>query len=356
MLRPRYQAEQRVAILPKLSHTRVMCCCLAVVALSLLVLLLSPFFYGTWRCMGLLAFAALLSSFLLVSVSFILSIRLHGATASLERTLEAFADSRDILMDEIAVSNHPIEYAHDLESQLRQIRYQMVSLIEREYQAKLKQNEAEISALQGQINPHFLYNTLDAVRGLALINDDAPVADMVEALSTFFRYSISQRENTVTLQDEIENINSYLVIQNYRFSGKIHFSVSIEDENNALLRAEIPKLTLQPIIENAVYHGLEPKVGDGHIVVRLFHSNERLLINIQDDGIGMSDDQTQQINRKLQLGKLSDSTSSGRGNGIALINIDQRIKLNYGKEYGLTVSSTRGIGTEVIIAIPFAEK
>lgn len=238
-------------------------------------------------------------------------------------------------------------------SSLNHIHSRMRESIDREYIAHMKQKDAEVRALQNQINPHFLYNTLDAIRGLALINGDDPVADMTEALSTFFRYSIGQKGHIVTLRDELENIRCYLVIQNNRFKNKLSFQVQIQDEEaDWILDCRLPKLLLQPVIENAVYHGIEPKVGPGHITMRIFTTQDTLVINIQDDGIGMEEEELQLIREKLKQGRYGSESLNSRGSGIALININQRIILNYGERYGITVSSTKGIGSEVEMELP----
>ena len=214
----------------------------------------------------------------------------------------------------------------------------------------MKQKDAEIHALQSQINPHFLYNTLDSIRGLALMNDDEEVADMTEALSVFFRYSIGQKGHIVTLQDELENIKNYLVIQNNRFKNKLFFQVLIDGDEADILHCRLPKLLLQPVIENAIYHGIEPKIGPGHITVRISTTEKRLIINVRDDGIGMDESDLQSINQKLRKGKYVDEST--HGNGIALININQRIILNYGERYGITLASTKGVGSDVELTLP----
>ena len=127
--------------------------------------------------------------------------------------------------------------------------------LDHEYNALICQKQAEINALQSQINPHFLYNVLDSIRGQALSERSVELASMTEALATFFRYSISKKGNMVSLADEMKNVDNYLFIQRFRFGNKIEIIKKIEDEE--LMNCLIPKLTLQPIVENAIYHGLE---------------------------------------------------------------------------------------------------
>lgn len=235
---------------------------------------------------------------------------------------------------------------------LNRIHSRLRESIDREYIAHMKQKDAEIHALQSQINPHFLYNTLDSIRGLALINHDEQVAEMTEALSVFFRYSIGQKGHIVTLREELENIKSYLLIQNNRFKDKLYFKVLIDGDEDRIMRYQFPKLLLQPVIENAVYHGIEPKIGPGHITIRIFTTETQLIVNVQDDGIGMEETDLQALKEKLRKGKNIEEPSSSCGNGIALININQRIILNYGEHYGLTFASTKGVGSEVELTLP----
>lgn len=252
----------------------------------------------------------------------------------------------------IAVSIDRYSDLYPVAHSLNHIHSRLRESIDREYVAHMKQKDAEIHALQSQINPHFLYNTLDAIRGLALINNDEAVADMTEALSAFFRYSIGQKGHIVTLRDELENIQSYLVIQNNRFKNKLSFQVLIDGDKEWVLDCRLPKLLLQPVIENAVYHGIEPKVGPGRITIRILTTEERLIINVQDDGVGMAEEDLQSIIQKLRQGKHLEESPSSQSSGIALININQRIILNYGEQYGITFTSTKGLGSEVELSLP----
>ena len=286
--------------------------------------------------------------FLLAAVMIVLLLWLYFPIVKIERALVIF----ETYGEDFSVSENCFSDTYPITHSLNHIHSRLRESIDREYVAYMKQKDAEIHALQSQINPHFLYNTLDSIRGLALINDDADVADMTEALSVFFRYSIGQKGNIVTLQDELDNIKTYLVIQNNRFKNKLFFQVLFDGSEADILRCRLPKLLLQPIIENAVYHGIEPKIGPGHIVIRISTTEKRLIINVQDDGIGMDEAALKSINQKLRQGKHVDESTHVYGNGIALININQRIILNYGEGYGVTLASTAGVGSEVELTLP----
>lgn len=211
------------------------------------------------------------------------------------------------------------------------------------------ERQATLQALQSQINPHFIYNTLECIRGQALLDKNQGVADMLEALGNYFRYSISRREDLVTLADEIENIQRYMLIQNYRFQNRYQLDIVYMDDDD-VLGCYLPKLTLQPIVENALLHGMEDK-RSGCITVQIDTSDDMLLLVVSDDGSGMDPETLQALTRRIT----SHGGPVGRpatGNGIALQNVNRRIRMLFGQEYGLHVYSTPGKGTDVEIAIP----
>lgn len=216
---------------------------------------------------------------------------------------------------------------------------------------ELSKRQAQYQALQNQINPHFLYNTLESIRSEALISGLDSVAKMCEALATFFRYTISHQENLVTMDEEMQNIKTYFYIQQYRFGKRLSLKIEYEEQDiDSLLKCKIPKLTLQPIVENAIIHGIEQKLGEGTVMVRLVLTERCLLIKISDDGVGMSPEILKQINRRL-AGAPTPKSEKG---GIAIANVNTRIKLLFGDTYGITLYSTRGMGTDVEITLPRA--
>jgi len=234
-------------------------------------------------------------------------------------------------------------------------------LLDKNKLINVSKKQAEYLALQNQINPHFLYNTLEGIRSEALIAGLDSVAEMTEALATFFRYTISQVENLVTLEDELANIENYYYIQQFRFGDKLALSIEYEHENEIneldILQYRLPKLTLQPIVENSIYHGIERKIGKGHLVIRIGISDERLRIRISDDGLGMSEEKLHQLNEKLRSLALDavDGETNQKG-GIAVVNVNNRIKLLFGEEYGIYVYSLEGTGTDVLISLPLVQE
>lgn len=236
----------------------------------------------------------------------------------------------------------------------------MVDQIERainnEYNAQLLKTQAEIHALQSQINPHFLYNTLETIRSQAIIRHVPEIEEMAEALATLFRYGISSQGEMSTLAKELKCVENYFIIQQHRFSGRYQLVMLVDGTDEILMKCQIPILTLQPIIENAIVHGLESKLDPGTITIRTELTQSHVYIQIFDNGVGMSDDDVARLNHRLDIEEnisLDEANQSDhRSSGIALINVNQRIKHFFGHEYGLSVTSTLGVGTSVDITLP----
>lgn len=236
----------------------------------------------------------------------------------------------------------------------RELYYLISEKVNEEMYSKNLKMEAELHALQNQINPHFLYNTLEVIRGRALVQNAQDIADMTEALATIFRYNINRPGDVATLQEEIDNVRNYMLIQNCRFGDRFRFETEIDDVEDGILTHVLPVLTLQPLVENAIYHGINERIGGGRIRLKAYLTQRDLLIIISDNGKGMDDVTLQEIHRKLVGASegLPVEKKTGRGTGIALTNVNQRIKFYFGKEYGLDVKSTLGIGTTITITIP----
>jgi len=219
----------------------------------------------------------------------------------------------------------------------------------------LKQ-QAQFDAMQSQINPHFLYNALDSIRGLAMEQEAEETANMAEALSSMFRYSISQSDDLQTLEEEIDNVRNYMKIQQYRFQNR--FKLIIDVQIKHVCEYLLPKLTLQPIIENSIYHGFDEIPENNVISITAMTTQSRLLISVSDNGSGMDDDTLLALNKRLLAGDYAPrgESSDNRSKGIALVNVNSRIKLIFGNHYGLTAYSTKGVGTEIRISLPLINK
>ncbi|MCI9283596.1 MAG: histidine kinase [Lachnospiraceae bacterium] len=256
------------------------------------------------------------------------------------------------------VLNDLFHLRHPLTPESDQAILLLNEMIDKNHLINVSKKQAEYLALQNQINPHFLYNTLEGIRSEALLAGLDSIAEMTEALATFFRYTISQVENLVTLEDELANIENYYYIQQFRFGEKLalHIEYDHDDELDELeiLQFRLPKLTLQPIVENSIYHGIERKIGKGNLVIRICISNERLRIRISDDGMGMTEEKLKLLNEKMRRLTLDDvqEPENSRKGGIALVNVNNRIKLLFGEEYGITFYSREGAGTDVLITLP----
>ncbi len=222
----------------------------------------------------------------------------------------------------------------------------MNSLVNTVYEQKVMKQEAQMKSLQMQINPHFLYNTLDTINWMARIRHVDEIGDMVAALSNMMRYSL-EKKSFVRLGEEVKSLKDYIAIQNYRYRDKMVAEIEIDE---SLMSLYIPRLLIQPILENAIVHGIEEKLDKGHILVAARREDEDLYIQIMDDGVGMTEETMSHILREDYSMKKSGHTS------IGVVNVNRRIQMIYGKDYGLLVQSVLGAGTKITIHIPAREE
>lgn len=202
----------------------------------------------------------------------------------------------------------------------------------------------ELKLLQTQINPHFLYNTLDTIIWLAEDCQTEQVVAMVTSLSDFFRTTLSKGKDYISIREEESHIRSYLEIQKFRYRDILEFEIDFSEE---IRDYQIIKLTLQPIVENALYHGIKNKRGMGKITVTGRMAGENIEFIIKDNGIGMDEQTLERIRRVINGEEEFDSKG-----GFGMANVEKRIQLNYGKEYGMVLNSEYGFGTEIKISIP----
>lgn len=219
--------------------------------------------------------------------------------------------------------------------------------IEKVYIAEIKQKEAHIGALMAQIQPHYLYNTLDVIRMSAISNDDLVTARMLESLSGQMRYLISDNRSMVDLQEEIDSIRNYFIIVSIRYENTVHLEIDVERE---LLQCKIPRLTLQPIVENSVKYGISPN-GRGTIAIYAKKIRNSLELSVLDDGVGMDKGTLEHTNKVLQ-GVIRRKESETKKFSIGLKNVEDRIKLHFGEAYGIELLSTPGMGTCVQCHLP----
>lgn len=219
---------------------------------------------------------------------------------------------------------------------------QLMNQIVEEQESKRK---SELNALQAQINPHFLYNTLDSVVWMAENEKSQDVISMVTALARLFRISISKGKNIINVSEELEHARNYLVIQSIRYRNKFEYEFNIQKE---VLKYKTPKLILQPIIENAIYHGIEYMVDKGKINISASVINNKLLFEVKDNGVGME--------KEILNNLLLNEGIVKKGSGVGVKNVHERIQLYFGKEYGLKIESELDVGTKVQIWLPLIEK
>ena len=217
----------------------------------------------------------------------------------------------------------------------------------------LLRKRMELSVLQEQINPHFLYNTLDSIRSRALMDDQLEIAKMTESLSRFFRYCISRQENLVKVREELEHIEDHYYIQKYRFEDRIELEIHMESEE--LYDLYLPKMTLQPLVENAMIHGLEKRAENGKIDIHLFRADERLVILISDNGVGMDRRHLDQLNARMQEPYFDADRKHGRHSGIAPNNVNARLKMTFGEDSGIHYRSMEGEGTDAVVMLPVVD-
>ncbi|MCD7715257.1 MAG: sensor histidine kinase [Lachnospiraceae bacterium] len=220
-------------------------------------------------------------------------------------------------------------------------------------EVRLLRKRMELSTLQEQINPHFLYNTLDSIRSRALMDGQTEIAQMTEILSRFFRYCISNNDSLVRVREELNHIQDYYYIQKYRFEDKLDMRIEVETEE--IYDYYLPKMTLQPLVENAMIHGLEKSAKKGRIDLHIFLANERLVILVADNGVGMSPEQLTALNERMS-GELYEVRRKGsRHTGIALNNVNTRLKLTFGEDSGIHYRSMEGEGTDAVVTMPVVD-
>lgn len=214
---------------------------------------------------------------------------------------------------------------------------------------KNKKN-TELWLLQAQINPHFLYNTLDTVVWMAEAGDSKKVVDMITALSSFLRIGLNKGKKFIQIREEIRHIESYLKIQKFRYDDILEYSIEIED---SLYDMRILKLLLQPLVENALYHGIKYKREGGGIRIRGYEKDNNIILEVIDNGVGMDENKLNKIKDVIENTSLENSDIiRTTGDSFGLYNVAERIRLYYGNEYGLDIDSKENIGTKVTIVLP----
>ncbi len=268
------------------------------------------------------------------------SIRIaHSVTGSLTRlanTMERFGRGE-------LTASVPIEYKDEvgmLSEEFNKMAQQIQQLVEQVYREQREKRKSELAALQAQINPHFLYNTLNSVSALIRMECSEEAFTMIHAISMFYRTSLSDGKTLVPIEQEIVNIENYIQIQKIRYEGKIEYEIDIASE----IRKEwIVKLTLQPLIENSIYHGIKKMKRKGKVTVRGWKNETQVILQVTDNGVGIP---------KEKKDRIMSGGYDGKRYSYGLVNVQQRLQLYFGRNYGLTIESTPDEGTIATIRVP----
>lgn len=283
---------------------------------------------------------AIIVSLFILSINLLISKRVTNPLRQLEIAVSRM--EQDIYDIDIPVEGS-YEIQH-LSKTLMTMAYTMQRLMKDIVTQQEQMREKEMNALQQQINPHFLYNTLDSTIWMIESGRYEGAITMITALAKFFRISLSKGKNIISLADELSHVKSYLMIQEIRYKNKFEYHLSVDPsiENAATI-----KLIVQPLVENAIYHGMDYMYEEGEIQIRAYRFKEDIYIDIEDNGPGMTPEQLRQLKEGTP------TTTRKKGSGIGYSNVEERIKLFYGKAYGLEVYSEPDEGTLIRIHLPF---
>ncbi|BCJ95917.1 hypothetical protein acsn021_34860 [Anaerocolumna cellulosilytica] len=247
---------------------------------------------------------------------------------------------------EIRIKNSSTDEIGELGQQINKMLNRITQLMEDNIKRELLGKDSEIRALQNQINAHFIYNVLESIKMMAEVEEKYDISDAVTALGKLLRYSMKWVSKNVTVSEEIDYIKNYLALINLRFDYEIYLSLNMPEQ---IYEQQIPKMSLQPIIENAIYHGIEELAEDTSIYMKGVLYEHYCVIEITDAGRGMTEEEIVKLQKKIE-GELEATGSSG--NGIGLKNVQDRIKISFGEEYGISIASRKDCYTKVMVKIP----
>ncbi|MFD2328015.1 sensor histidine kinase [Cohnella sp. GCM10020058] len=270
-------------------------------------------------------------------VSFMMSMRITGPLSRLEKSMKLAGEGDFTSYSQIVTDDEVGRMSLSFNKMIKRID----SLVNEKYRIELEHRMSQLKALQAQINPHFLYNTLQSFGSVALEAGLKDLYRMTVALSNMMRYSIRAETEPIMLEDELRHAEKYLDIQKFRYEDRLEFEIQIDAGVEQL---PIPKLTLQPLVENAILHGIESKKGVGRIVVRAIKEPSHIRISIADNGTGISEERLRQILDGLHSGEMQHAER-----GVGLNNVYQRISMMYGDSFDIEIHSISGQGTEVVL-------
>jgi two-component system sensor histidine kinase YesM len=298
----------------------------------------------------MIIFSSLTFVILLLGIGFVLNKNITKPVISIAKSMDLIGENNDnqrINLDINGELGIIVEDANKMLDKIENFKKHEIEMQTQIYETKISRHKAELSALQSQINPHFLYNTLECIRSIGAVYESQEIMDISIAMADIFRYSIKSNR-FVKVKEEIEIIESYLKIMKLRFPKRINYEIDIK---NQIKNKKIIKMLLQPIVENAFYHGLESKTDGGKILIKAEIKDEDIIFLISDNGKGIKEEKLNLLNNSLNR-VLKIEIEDFKKHGIGILNINKRIKLNYGEEYGLKLDSKIDQGTEVEIIIP----
>jgi len=295
-------------------------------------------------------------------ICFVFLVVLFGVTASyyLSNSMSQPIVQLMSFMKKVESGNLEIRYKGDREDEIGMLGRsfnlmiikinELLKLTERQERQK---REAELRSLQAHIKPHFLYNTLDTISWMARKQGAVDVAEVVASLSKLFRIGLNKGNDIILFSEEIEHIKSYLKIQKARYRDKLNYTLEIDPKTNDFM---IVKLILQPIVENAIYHGIKERKGPGHIHIEAQVSNNTFVITVKDDGKGIESDRLQLLRQKLNNVDTQNKQGAVADFGYGMMNVQSRLKLTYGEAYGISIDSEIANGTTVTIVLPIEKE
>lgn len=279
-------------------------------------------------------------SFFAILLSIIVAKVLAHPIGTLIKKVKRVQDKDLSVKFDITTYQEVASLSNGLDSMLSRIK-ELLQKVEEEQEQKRK---AEMSVLQAQIKPHFLYNTLYSVKQLCDMGEGEVASSMVSALSCFYRIGISRGQEIIMIKEELEHVKSYLYIQQLRYSDVFNYIIDCEDE---ILDFHIPKLSLQPLVENAIYHGVKLKRDQGSICIIGGYDEDFVFLEVRDDGMGFSTKRLDEVNNHIKKTKPINTVQ-----GIGIINVHERIQLHFGTPYGIEITSIPGVDTCVRINLP----
>lgn len=247
---------------------------------------------------------------------------------------------------DVRIENCGKDEMGELGTQINEMMFNIKELMEDNLKREILVKNSEIKALQNQINAHFIYNVLESIKMMAEINEEYEISDSITSLGKLLRYSMKWVSGNVIVEEELEYIKNYMALINLRFDYEIYLSLNIPE---LIMKQEIPKMSLQPIVENAIYHGIEQMAEDTNIYIKGFLEENDCIIEITDMGKGMSEEDVENLYKKI-AGEID--SRGGSGNGIGLKNVQDRMHIAFGEEYGIEIASRLGCYTKIIVRIP----